>query len=122
MQTKKMSVTSWVNWKENRPELVALMPKVIIKSNQTNFFRKVTTVLGKQAAVTPLNQKYGSDIGKIFDWLDDNCKSPYYVEFNDPINKRRNMYHGIPNELVFYFMDEGDAVSFKFTFLDDTRK
>jgi len=116
--SKRISLVSWLDWKKKRPEIVALMPKIEIESNQRNLYRKITAMQAKRAGVSDLNLKFGNYLGLVLDWADENCKSPYYVEFKDQ-KKAAAAGYGEKTEFIFYFTDEGDAIGFKMTFFND---
>lgn len=116
--TMRMSTDAWLYWKDNYRDIISLMKRVEIKSNPYLLFKKITTKQALSEKVSKYNARFGSDLGRIFDWLDDICDQPYYVEFKE----QPDFYYGgrrDRTEFIFYFMDDADAVSFKIMFFDE---
>ena len=117
---KRMSTSAWLFWKENFPDIHAELIKIEIHVMPTSMFTKVAKLQAKYDKVSDKNAKFGSQIGQLLDWLDNNSNQPYYAEYaNDAQRPSRFGYSsGDKLGLIFYFFDLGDAIQFKLMFFD----
>lgn len=114
MSSNKITTTAWSYMKKEFPEEIEKMALIEVSVNRFNMgllrhYRKRKKVIKKKTNV----QRYGSELGGILDWLEDNCSGQYYPKFRD-----ETIGDSYKTEKIVqvYFMDETDAMAFKLVY------
>ena len=115
----RITTKAWLHLKENFAEDIKKMTIFEISVDRCNLFNSRAKVSRKEANKGKVRERsnierYGIELGPIFDWLNENANDQYYAERGVNSGTSRNAM------IVFYFMDEGDAMAFKLMFSEKT--
>ena len=111
--TKRMTTKLFISLP---PEDIEKMTRLDISVNRFNLKMKSRLKRrSKKIKSSPTKsnkQRYGSELGSIIDWLDENCSSPYYAKFAD-----EDAHSTKKDKIVaVYFIEESDAMAVKLMF------
>ena len=112
----RITPKAWNHLKEHFAEDIENMTTFSVSLDRCNIFpsharlsRKRNPNRKKAKDKTNI-ERFGVDLGPMFDWLDDNTNDQYYAEMGKKAGTTRAAV------INFYFIDEGDAMGFKLMF------
>lgn len=106
---KRISTQAWSYFKQNYPSDIENMIKVGFPISRMNVF--IQRRRKKRVSKTNI-ERFGYELGRIIDWLDECCNDHYYAEFDE--KSRGSLSDSVI--INFYFMEDADAVAFRLMF------
>lgn len=111
----RISASAWTYMREHFAEDVEKMATLTVSLDRCNIFPSHARLLkrnpNRKKAKDKTNiERFGAELGPMFDWLDENTNDQYYIERAKIKGNRRE------TEINCYFIDESDAMAFKLMF------
>lgn len=112
----RIDVVAWTYMKGHFAEDIENMTTFSVSLDRCNIFPSHARLYRKRnpnrkkAKDKTNTERFGIELGPMFDWLNENTNDQYYAEMaKKPDTVREAMIN-------FYFMDEADAMAFKLVF------